>query len=173
MNDTRDVELNAIGVLKRREIGAQILVPLIESLRGEFGREKVLQIVRETIVGIARDQGRQLVQISGELGTCRICVYGRHGDNVELRRVVAEETANESADEAFGRQGCPEGQSEGRPQCFHGRHRGEAERPVVGRPLTGLSFWKGFWTQHKPQESDSHIGDYSPLREGSVCPTQG
>ena len=37
MNDTRDVELNAIGVL---------------------------QIVRETIVGIARDQGRQLVQTS-------------------------------------------------------------------------------------------------------------
>jgi hypothetical protein len=66
MNDTRDVELNAIGVLKRREIEARLLVPLIEALGREFGREKVLQIVRETIVGIAKDQGRQLVQISGD-----------------------------------------------------------------------------------------------------------
>jgi hypothetical protein len=64
-NDTRDIELNAIGVLKRREIEARILAPLIDALSREFGREKVLQIVRETIVGIARDQGRQLVQISG------------------------------------------------------------------------------------------------------------
>ncbi len=58
------VELNAIGVLKRREIEARILAPLVEALRREFGRERVLQIVRQTIVGIARDQGRQLVQIS-------------------------------------------------------------------------------------------------------------
>src|SRR5271165_2927480 len=63
-NDTRDVELNAIGVLKRREIEARILAPVVEALGREFGRERVLQIVRETIVGIARDQGRQLVQIS-------------------------------------------------------------------------------------------------------------
>ena len=65
MNDTRDVELNAIGVLKRREIEARILVPVVEALGREFGRERVLQIVRETVVGIARDHGRQLVQIMG------------------------------------------------------------------------------------------------------------
>ena len=65
MNDTRDVELNAIGVLKRREIEARILAPLVEALGREFGRERVVQIVGEMIVGIARDQGRQLVQISG------------------------------------------------------------------------------------------------------------
>ena len=53
MNDARDSELNKIGVLKRREIEARILAPLIDALSGEFGREKVLQIVRETIVGIA------------------------------------------------------------------------------------------------------------------------
>ena len=58
MNDTRDVELNTIGVLKRREIEARILAPVVEALGRELGRERVLQIVRETIVGIARDQGR-------------------------------------------------------------------------------------------------------------------
>ena len=68
MNDTRDIELNAFGVLKRREIEARLLAPLVDALSREFGREKVLQIVRETIVGIARDQGRQLVQISGGNG---------------------------------------------------------------------------------------------------------
>ena len=65
MNDTRDVELNAIGLLKRREIEARMLAPVVDALSREFGPEKVMQIVRETIVGIARDQGRQLVQISG------------------------------------------------------------------------------------------------------------
>lgn len=49
MNDTR---------------GARILAPVVDALSREFGREKVLQIVGETIVGIARDRGRQLVQIS-------------------------------------------------------------------------------------------------------------
>src|ERR1035441_5067614 len=65
MNDTHDVELNVIGVLKRREIEARGLAPVVEAVGREFGREKVLQIARETIVGIAKDQGRQLVQISG------------------------------------------------------------------------------------------------------------
>ncbi len=73
MNDTRDVELNAIGVLKRREIEARLLAPLVEALGREFGRERVLRIVGETIVGIARDQGRQLVQISGGNSLPTIC----------------------------------------------------------------------------------------------------
>jgi hypothetical protein len=65
MNDTRDAELNATGVLKRREIEARIVAPLIDALGREFGRERVLEIAREIIVGIARHQGRQLVQIMG------------------------------------------------------------------------------------------------------------
>jgi len=43
-------------VLKRREIEVRILAPVVEALGREFGRERVLQIVRETIVGIARGQ---------------------------------------------------------------------------------------------------------------------
>jgi hypothetical protein len=41
MNDTRDSELNKIGVLKRREIEARMLAPLIDALGREFGGEKV------------------------------------------------------------------------------------------------------------------------------------
>jgi hypothetical protein len=54
--------LNAIGVLKRREIEARILLPLIEELSADFGRERVLEIVRRAIIGIARQQGAQLAE---------------------------------------------------------------------------------------------------------------
>jgi hypothetical protein len=57
--------LNDIGVRRRREIEARILIPLIESLGKEFGREKVLEIVRQTIITIARGQGAALAQRYG------------------------------------------------------------------------------------------------------------
>jgi hypothetical protein len=52
--------LNAVGLLNRREIEARLLVPLIDSLGAEFGRERVLQIIRNVIQEIARQQGVQL-----------------------------------------------------------------------------------------------------------------
>jgi hypothetical protein len=52
--------LNAVGLLNRREIEARLLVPLINTLGAEFGRERVLEIVRNTIQEIARQQGVQL-----------------------------------------------------------------------------------------------------------------
>src|ERR1035441_5341193 len=51
------------GAVERREIEARTLAPVVDALSREIGREKVLQIVCETIVGISKDQGRQLVQI--------------------------------------------------------------------------------------------------------------
>ena len=57
--------LNDIGVLKRREIEARILMPHIDSLSKEFGREKVLEIARQTIIAIARGQGAALAQRYG------------------------------------------------------------------------------------------------------------
>ena len=54
--------LNAIGVLTRREIEARLLIPLIEALSARFGQAAVLEVVRQTIVEIARQQGRQLAE---------------------------------------------------------------------------------------------------------------
>ncbi|MBP1467699.1 L-2-amino-thiazoline-4-carboxylic acid hydrolase [Candidatus Chloroploca sp. M-50] len=51
---------NAIGVLRRREIEARIVGPLLDALGAEFGREAVLEVARATIVRIAREQGAQL-----------------------------------------------------------------------------------------------------------------
>lgn len=58
--------LNEIGVLRRREIEARILGPMIEALGKEFGRERVIEIVRETIIGVARKQGAELAAARGD-----------------------------------------------------------------------------------------------------------
>ena len=51
-----------IGVLTRREVEARLLVPLVAALGNEFGEEKVLRVIRETVVAIARRQGAELAQ---------------------------------------------------------------------------------------------------------------
>ncbi|MCS6910034.1 MAG: L-2-amino-thiazoline-4-carboxylic acid hydrolase [Anaerolineales bacterium] len=49
-------------MLRRREIEARILIPLIEALSAEFGHERVLENVQRTILGIARSQGAALAE---------------------------------------------------------------------------------------------------------------
>jgi hypothetical protein len=56
-----------IGVLTRREVEARILKPVIEALGAEFGRERVVEVMRQTIVRLAREQGAELAQ---QLGGC-------------------------------------------------------------------------------------------------------
>jgi len=57
--------LNEIGVLKRREIEARILAPLLEAFAREFGRDRLLAIARDVIIRIAREQGDQLARTVG------------------------------------------------------------------------------------------------------------
>ena len=52
--------LDLIGVLKRREIEARILAPVLEALGREFGRDRVVEIAREAIAGVAREHGQAL-----------------------------------------------------------------------------------------------------------------
>ncbi|MCY3659007.1 MAG: L-2-amino-thiazoline-4-carboxylic acid hydrolase [Caldilineaceae bacterium] len=54
-----------VGVLVRREIEARILGPMIDAFADAFGRERVLEIVRSTVVEIARSQGRAM-RMSGD-----------------------------------------------------------------------------------------------------------
>lgn len=58
--------LNEVGVLTRREIEARILAPVVDALGQAFGRDKVVAIVRDVIVGIARDQGRAMAEARGD-----------------------------------------------------------------------------------------------------------
>ena len=58
---------NSIGVLRRREIEARIVAPLLEALGQTFGHDAVRQVARDTIVRIAREQGAQLAsQVGGD-----------------------------------------------------------------------------------------------------------
>lgn len=64
-NPPPDTLNEAIGVLTRREVEARILAPVMEALGNEFGREKVIAILRDTIVKIAEEQGAALSQLMG------------------------------------------------------------------------------------------------------------
>ena len=58
--------LNAkIGVLTRREVEARILAPMLDAMGKAFGRERVLEVMRETIITIARKQGSELAGFMG------------------------------------------------------------------------------------------------------------
>jgi predicted ArsR family transcriptional regulator len=58
--------LNAqIGVLTRREVEARILSPIIEALGEKFGRAGVVEVVRDTIIRVAQEQGAGLAEAMG------------------------------------------------------------------------------------------------------------
>ena len=57
--------LNEIGVLKRREIEARILMPVLEALGARFGRDEVFETARRTIIDVARAQGKELASRMG------------------------------------------------------------------------------------------------------------
>jgi predicted ArsR family transcriptional regulator len=64
--------LNTIGVLKRREIEARILKPLLDALSNEFGRDRVFNIAQQVIVKIAREQGAAL---AAQAGSCSLAQF--------------------------------------------------------------------------------------------------
>ncbi|MGQ0641151.1 MAG: L-2-amino-thiazoline-4-carboxylic acid hydrolase [Gemmatimonadaceae bacterium] len=67
-----DLELNAIGVLKRRAIEARILAPMLQALEREFGADRVRAVARGVIVDLARRQGAAL---AAEAGGCSLRHY--------------------------------------------------------------------------------------------------
>ena len=60
-----DTLTQRIGVLTRREVEARILAPVIEALGEKFGREAVINVVRDTIISIAQEQGAVLTETMG------------------------------------------------------------------------------------------------------------
>ena len=66
INHAPEDNLNAkIGVLTRREVEARILAPMLDAMGETFGREKVLAVMRDTIVNIAKKQGAELAGLMG------------------------------------------------------------------------------------------------------------
>ncbi|MCB9134293.1 MAG: L-2-amino-thiazoline-4-carboxylic acid hydrolase [Anaerolineales bacterium] len=49
-------------MLKRREIEARILAPFVDALAEEFDRDRVVAILRDTVIRVARTQGAELAR---------------------------------------------------------------------------------------------------------------
>jgi predicted ArsR family transcriptional regulator len=64
-----DTLTQQIGVLTRREVEARLLSPIIDALSERFGRDEVIEIIRETIIKIAQQQGSELAQSLGGSGS--------------------------------------------------------------------------------------------------------
>lgn len=87
--------LNEIGVLRRREIEARILLPVIDALGAEFGRDRVVGIVRDIIVQVAREQGRE---IADRMGGNSLPEFARALDDWKKGDAYRMEVLEESAD---------------------------------------------------------------------------
>ncbi len=57
--------LSTLPVLLRREIEARILAPVVDAMAAEFGRERIIEILRDTIIKVAREQGAELAKARG------------------------------------------------------------------------------------------------------------
>jgi L-2-amino-thiazoline-4-carboxylic acid hydrolase-like protein len=90
-----DEELNEIGVLKRREIEARLLAPIVDALGERFGRSQVLEVIRNVVIEIARRQGQELAV---RLGTNDLQTYAKsvepwtRNDALQLRILNSNES---------------------------------------------------------------------------------
>lgn len=73
-----DTLTQKIGVLSRREVEARLLAPIIEALSERFGRDEVVEVVRDKIVEIAEAQGRNLAREMGGSGSGEFLESLRH-----------------------------------------------------------------------------------------------
>lgn len=65
MSNDRPDTLNDVGVLKRREVEARIVAPILERLGEEFGQERVRELAAEVIVDVAKGQGAAMAEMLG------------------------------------------------------------------------------------------------------------
>jgi uncharacterized protein YciU (UPF0263 family) len=61
-----DTLTQEIGVLLRRETEARVLAPVIDALGEAFGREAVIEIVRNVIIGLAHESGAAMAAEYGD-----------------------------------------------------------------------------------------------------------
>jgi hypothetical protein len=110
-------EIDEVPLLIRREIEARIIAPFVDSLASRFPREQVLEILRDTIVKIAREQGAAMTaQLRGDDVKAfeRVTQKWTQGGALELK-VLAESDSKYDFDvtrcryaEMYRRLGIPE-----------------------------------------------------------------
>ncbi len=96
--------LNDVGVLKRREIEARIVAPLLARLAEEFGDERVYGLASEVIVDVARGQGTEL---AGVMGGNDLSAFADSMDNWKKGGALEIEVVTQTDDEfAFNVKRC-------------------------------------------------------------------
>ena len=55
----------SFSLLQQRGIEADVLIPLIRNLEKAIGKEKAHEIARNTVIEIAREQGRRFSELNG------------------------------------------------------------------------------------------------------------
>ena len=69
MSDSKDNLSQRLGVLTRREVEARIMAPVLEALGAKFGDEEVREVVKHTVIDIAKNQGAELASAMGGCGS--------------------------------------------------------------------------------------------------------
>src|SRR5262245_54072480 len=87
--------LNEIGVLRRREIEARVLMPVLKALGAEFGDDRVFAIARDVIIDVARQQGRELAE---QMGGNDLTRFASALDNWKKGDAYRMETLEETPD---------------------------------------------------------------------------
>ena len=89
-----DTLTQRIGVLNRREVEARILKPIVDALAERFDRDEVIEVVKQCIIELARDQGRDLARSRGGCGSAEFVdslEYWKQDDALELDILVHDE----------------------------------------------------------------------------------
>lgn len=85
-----------LTLLERREVEARILGPVLRAFEAELGRDRLLEILRPVIAGLARESGAEMARELGEttLGAFASCL-GRWnaGGALELEVLRQDENA--------------------------------------------------------------------------------
>tara|TARA_A100001015_G_scaffold46867_1_gene51707 strand:- start:1772 stop:2278 length:507 start_codon:yes stop_codon:yes gene_type:complete len=61
----KDELTQKIGVLTRRETEARVIAPFVDSLIKAFGKEKIIPILEDTVMTLARNQGSSMAKEYG------------------------------------------------------------------------------------------------------------
>lgn len=79
--------IDDVPLLVRREIEARVLAPFVDALAQRFGREAVVEILRETITKLARESGEHMAKVcrGNDLGAFKqVTDKWRQGGALEL-----------------------------------------------------------------------------------------
>ena len=115
--ETQVPSIDDLPLIVRREIEARILAPFVEALGQRFGREAVVEVLRETIARIAREQGGQAAVACGgnDLAALKkLTDKWRQGEALELAVLERDPTRYEfnvtrcRFAEMYARLGIPE-----------------------------------------------------------------